>query len=127
MICKMAILNIRPNFVDKVANGNRKPSQQQVRFLKQTRGVNILRFQDRDGDMVINGLDCQYKNRRRHGGWTDRINVGPTEERGDYIGNHQQDEAAIQMLTPKQRLRRLYQAGLYGKYQKQPEEIEQDE
>jgi len=38
----------------------------QKRYLKKTRGVQTRRFYDRDGDRVINGLDCFPFNKKKH-------------------------------------------------------------
>lgn len=42
-------------------------SAPQKRFLKKTKGINIKRFFDTDKDGVIDGLDCQKNNPKRHG------------------------------------------------------------
>jgi len=62
----------QPNNLMSLFNGKGHPNpldrqtRQQKVFLRKTRTNTVKRFSDFDGDGVINGLDCMWKNRNKH-------------------------------------------------------------
>lgn len=70
-----------------------KKTKSQKKFMTKTRlgtGKSHMRFWDTDGDGVINGLDCHYKNHKKHG--VARFKADSWEEskqmRDEAIENH---------------------------------------